>query len=71
MNDLSGCRARPGPVLAVEAFLQERPGVYRPDEIARAPVGGLEPSAVAAVVAYLLDTGRVVLDDEGCLVCRG
>ena len=71
MTDRPGCRARPGPVLAVEAFLRQRPGVYRPDEIAGVMVGGLEPSAVAAVVAYLLDTGRVVLDDEGCLVCRG
>lgn len=71
MTDRPRCRARPDPVLAVEAFLRERPGVYRPDEIAGAMARSLEPSAVAAVVAYLLESERAVLDDEGCLVCCG
>ncbi len=68
MTDRPGCRARPGPVLAIEAFLGEHPGAYRPDELAVALTGDLEPSAVAEVVAYLLAVGRAVLDDEGCLV---
>jgi hypothetical protein len=68
VTDRPGCRARPGPVLAVEAFLGEHPGAYRPAEFAAAFPGGLEPSAVAEVVAYLLAVGRAVLDDEGYLV---
>lgn len=68
MTDRPGCRARPGPVLAVEAFVREHPGVYRPAELAPALSGVLEPSTVAEVVAYLLAAGRVVLDDEGRLV---
>lgn len=63
-----GCRARPGPVLAVEAFLDEHPGAYRPDDLALALAGGLDASAVAEVVAYLLASGRAVLDGDGCLV---
>lgn len=66
-----GCRARPGPVLAVEGFLGEHPGAYRPEELTPAFAGVLEPSAVAEVVAYLLATGRVFLDDGGCLVREG
>jgi hypothetical protein len=37
-------------------------------KLAAAFPGGLEPSAVAEVVAYLLAVGRAVLDDEGYLV---
>jgi hypothetical protein len=68
MTDQPGCRARPGPVLAVEAFLGEHPGVYRPGELAAALAGELKPSAVAEVVAYLLAVGRAGLDEEGYLV---
>jgi hypothetical protein len=44
--------------------------MYRPDELAPALSGVLEPSAVAEVVAYLLDAGRLALDDDGHLVGR-
>jgi hypothetical protein len=70
MTGLPGCRARPGPVLAVEAFVREHPGACRPDEVAAAFAGTFEPSAVVEVVAYLVGAGRVLLDDEGCLVRR-
>ncbi len=68
MTDRRGCRARPEPVLAVEASLHEHPGAYRPDELAAALPGDLGPSAVAEVVAYLLAVGRAALDEEGYLV---
>ncbi len=68
MTDRPGCRARPGPVLAVEAFLGEHPGAYRPAELPAAFPGNLEPSAVAEVVVYLLAAGRATLDEEGYLV---
>jgi hypothetical protein len=66
-----GCRARPGPVLGVEALVRERPGVYRPSDLAAALAGELEPPAVAEVVAHLLAAGRITLDDEGYLVWKG
>ncbi len=62
-----GCRARPGPVLAVETFVRERPGAYRPGDLAAVLAGDLEPPAVEEVAAYLLAAGRIALDDEGYL----
>ena len=67
----AGCRARPGPVLGVEALVREHPGSFRPSGLAAALAGELEPPAVAEVVAYLLETGRIALDDEGYLVWKG
>lgn len=68
MTDPRRCRSRPEPVLAVEAFVHEHPGLFRPEELAAALMGGFEPSVVAEVVAYLLEVGRVALDDGGRLV---
>ncbi len=65
-----GCRARPGPVLGVEALVREHPGSFRPGDLAAALAGELEPPAVAEVVAYLLAAGRITLDDEGYLVWK-
>jgi hypothetical protein len=71
MTDRPGCRARPGPVLAVEAFLDENPGVFRPEELPQVFADVLEPSSVAEVVAYLLVSGRAALDDDGYLLRQG
>ena len=70
MTDRPGCRTRPDPVLAVEAFLGMHPATYRPNELAEALSlsSGFDPSIVAEVVAYLLAVGRATLDDEGYLV---
>jgi hypothetical protein len=62
------CRSRPEPVLAVEAFVREHPGGFRPEEVAAALTGGLEPSAVTEIIEYLLEAGRIALDDGGRLV---
>lgn len=71
MTDRRGCRARSGPVLAVERFLEENPGVFRPEELPRALADVLGPSDAAEVVAYLLVSGRAALDDDGYLVRQG
>ena len=49
------------------------PATYRPNELAEALSlsSGFDPSIVAEVVAYLLETGRIALDDEGYLVWKG
>ena len=68
MTRTRGCRARPGPVLAVEAFIGEHPGIYRPEELADIfAVTALPPAVVKEVLAHLLGTGRVVLDNDGRL----
>jgi hypothetical protein len=54
----------------IEAFLDEHPGAWRPDELAAVFAGILTPSAVAEVVAYLLASGRAGIDDDGCLFRR-
>ena len=63
----AGCRARPGPVLGVEALVREHPGVFRPANLAAVLAGELEPPAVAEVAAHLLAAGRIALDAEGYL----
>ena len=70
-NGRPGCRARPGPVLGVEALVREQPGLFRPADLAAALAGEIEPPAVAEVVAHLLAAGRIALDDEGYLVWKG
>ena len=52
-------------------LVREHPGTFRPSGLAAALAGELEPPAVAEVVAYLLETGRIALDDEGYLVWKG
>lgn len=55
MTRTRGCRARPGPVLAVEAFIGEHPGIYRPEELADIfAVTALPPAVVKEVLAHLL-----------------
>ena len=66
-RDRPGCRARPEPVLAVEAIVREHPRLLRPADLAAALAGELEPPAVEEVAAYLLAAGRIALDDEGYL----
>jgi hypothetical protein len=63
-----GCRARPDPVVAVEAFIRGRPGEIAPDDLADALCGEVPPPVVAEVVAYLLSIGRLGLDRDGHLV---
>lgn len=66
-SERPGCRARPGPVLAIEALVREHPGTYRTDDLAAALAPELELPAVAEVAAYLLAAGRIGLDAEGYL----
>lgn len=68
MTGRPGCRARPEPVVAVEAFVRDRPGAIAPDELADALGGELPPPVVTEIVAYLLSTGRLGLDRDGRLV---
>lgn len=70
MNRRSGCRTRPGPILAVEELIGEHPGVYSPEDVGSFFAGALDPATVAEIVAYLLDAGRLVLDAEHRLVRR-
>jgi hypothetical protein len=68
MTDRQRCRARPEPVLAIEMFVRDHPGVFSPREVEQALSGIVDPATIAAVVTYLLGTGGLFLDDEGCLV---
>lgn len=70
IRDRVGCRRRPEPVLVVEEQDRDAPCLYRPADVAAALAEAFAPAVISAVVDYLLESGRLVLDDEGCVIAH-